>query len=149
MTEAKGTILFTSYNNVEELDISDYSIKLQIVRFTKKGIKHGFKHIPDLAPSEKLFQKAMYSWQKLKYTKDELEYMRHGKTGTWFDLYERDFYEEKKKDKKFKVAYDRLKYYLDRGVNIIAICYCEDFHKCHRFLIAKMLKDEGYTVILE
>lgn len=145
----KGTIMFTSYDNIDNLDISKYDIKLQIVRFSKKGLKAGFKHIPSLAPSNKLFQRAMYRWQKLKYTKKELEYMKTGKTRTWFDLYERDFYQEKKADREFKIAYDRLKYYLDNGINIIAICYCTDFRKCHRSLIAMMLKNEGYCVILE
>lgn len=145
----KGKILFCSYDESFKKDLSEYEIKLQIVRFTNKGIRNNFKHVPDLAPSLKLFEKTMYKWKKFIFTKSEKEFMRSGKTQTWFDLYEKEFYFEKENDKKFQIAYNRLKYYLDKGINIIAMCYCEDFNKCHRKLLAYKLEKEGYTVILE
>lgn len=144
----KGTILFTSYNNVDDIDLTDYTIRLQIVRFTSKGIRKGFKHIPHLSPSESLFKKTMYSWKKLKFSELELKKMSNGRTGTWFDLYQDVFIEEAKIRTDFKIGYKRLKYYLNNGRNIVAICYCDDKNKCHRSIIAKMLKDEGYDVIL-
>lgn len=145
----KGTILFTSYDSIDNLDLSDYEIKLQIVRFTSKGIKEGFTHVPHLSPSENLFRKTMYGWKKLKFTQKEKEKMINGKTGTWFDLYEEEFIRETKSRVDFKIGYDRLKYYLDNGKNIVAICYCDDKNKCHRSIIAQMLKNEGYNVILK
>lgn len=145
----KGTILFTSYNSVDDLDLSDYSVKLQIVRYTTKGIRAGFTHVPHLSPSEELFKKTMYGWKKLKFSQLEREKMYNGKTGTWYDLYEEDFIKETKTRVDFKIGYNRLKYYLDNGQNIVAICYCEDKNRCHRSIIAKMLIDEGYNVILK
>lgn len=144
----KGKILFTSYDSIPNLDLTDYEIKLQIVRFTSKGIREGFAHIPHLSPSENLFKKTMYKWKKLKFTQEEKDKMFNGKTGTWFDLYEEEFIKETKSRADFKIGYERLKYYLDNGTNIVAICYCEDKNKCHRSIIAKMLIDEGYNVIL-
>lgn len=144
----KGNILFASYNSIDEINLSKYNIKIQIVRCTSKGVKSGFIHVPHLSPSENLFKKTMYSWKKLKFSKEELCKMRQGKTGTWFDLYEEKFIKETKIRKDFKMGYNRLKYYLNNGVNIIAICYCDDKNKCHRSILASMLKKEGYEVIL-
>lgn len=145
----KGEIVFTSFDDVENLDLDNYDIKLQIVRYTSKGLRKGFVHVPHLSPSEKLFKKTMYSWKKLKFTKEEKEQMANGKTGTWFDLYEDEFIKETKMRRDFNIGYNRLKYYLDNGKNIIAVCYCDDKNKCHRSILAKMLIDEGYKVTLK
>ena len=144
----KGEILFTSFDGVENLALDNYDIKLQIVRYTSKGLRKGFIHVPHLSPSEELFKKTMYSWKKLKFTKEERELMANGKTGTWFDLYEDEFTKETKMRRDFNIGYNRLKYYLDNGKNIVAICYCGDKNKCHRSILAKMLMDEGYKVTL-
>ena len=145
----KGTILFTSFTSVDDLDLSNYQVKLQIVRYTSKGLKTDFVHVPHLSPSESLFKKTMYSWKKLKFTKEEREKMRSGKTGTWFDLYEEEFINETNKRQDFKLAYKRIKEHLDKGNNIIAICYCKDKNKCHRSILANMLIAEGYNVVLK
>ena len=144
----KGEIVFTSFDDVENLDLDNYDIKLQIVRYISKGLRRGFVHVPHLSPSEKLFKKTMYSWKKLKFTKEEKEKMANGKTGTWFDLYEDEFIKETKMRRDFNVGYNRLKYHLDNGKNIVAVCYCDDKNKCHRSILAKILIDEGYKVTL-
>lgn len=147
----KGEILFCSYDFVNELNqnyLNEFDIKLQIVRYSNKGLKHGFKQIKDLAPSEGLFSKTMNRWKRLRFTTEEKEQMRCGKTGTWYDLYELEFLKEME-SYKFQRCYNRIKFYLDRGINVIAICYCSDFEKCHRKLIANKLKEEGYNVTLK
>lgn len=143
----KGKILFTSFYDLDETDISEYEKKLHITLYTNKGKKVDFIHVPGLAPSESLFKNAMYRWQKLRFSKEEKEKLYNGKTGTWFDLYEEVFIKETNR-KNFKIAYNRLKELLDQGVNIVAVCYCRDYRFCHRSILAKMLKDEGYEVIL-
>lgn len=145
----RGKILFTSFDDVENIDLDDYEIKVQIVRHINKGLRRDFIHVPHLSPSEPLFNKAMYKWKKLKFTSVEKEEMANGKTGTWFDLYEKDFIYEANNRRDFQAGYKRLKYYLDNGKNIVAICYCDDKNRCHRSIIAKMLIDEGYDVVLK
>lgn len=143
-----GEILFTSFESLETMDISKYDIKLQITLYTNKGLYSDFIQVPQLAPSKELFAKTMYRWKKVRFTKDEWKYMSEGTTGTWFDLYTRDFLYETSKRCDFKKAYNRLKEHLNNGKNIIAICYCSDYNYCHRSIIANMLIKDGYKVIL-
>lgn len=143
----KGKILFTSFSDLDNVDISEYTKRLHITLYINKGKKIDFVHVPHLAPSESLFKNAMYKWQKLRFSKEEKEKMANGKTGTWFDLYEETFIKETNR-RDFKRAYNRLKELLDKGINIVAVCYCSNYRYCHRSIIAKMLKDEGYNVIL-
>ena len=49
-------------------------------------------------------------------------------------------------DKIFKKNYIRLKELLLQGKNIVAVCYCENYKKCHRYLIAQKLINEGFIV---
>lgn len=143
----KGKILFTSFYELDDMDLSEYEKKLHITLYINKGKRIDFTHVPGLAPSESLFRKAIYGWQKLKFTKEEKEKLYGNKTGTWFDLYEEIFIKETNR-RQFKIAYNRLKELLDIGVNIIAVCYCKNHRYCHRSILAEMLKKEGYNVIL-
>lgn len=145
----RGKILFTSFDEVDDVDLSEYHLKLQIVRFRSKGLREGFIHVPELAPSEQLFRKAMYKWKRLIFTKKEKEILSNGETGTWFDLYKIDFLKEMKERKDLKRCYERLKEVLDSGKNIICICYCENQKRCHRSIIAEELKKDGYNVTLK
>jgi exonuclease III len=144
----KGKILFCSTKDVFDLDLDKYQIKLQITRYTKKGILTGFTHTPSLAPSEKLLNKTNNKWKKLVFTDEERLEMKNGKTHTWWDLYTDEFINETKTRQDYILAYNELKKNLDEGRNIIACCYCMDPDKCHRSLEAKALKDEGYNVEL-
>lgn len=156
-----GKILFTSYDDALDMNLDEFEIKLQIVRFTGKGLLRGFVQVPQLSPSERLFKQTMYKWKKLNFTKEEINFLRKGKTGTWFDLYEIAFLKEmgfyndfndldyiKKTNKRNDLvkAYERIKEHLDNGKNIIAICYCENFNRCHRYIIGNELIKEGYKV---
>lgn len=142
----KGNILFASFDDVEEIDLTEYQVKLQIVRFRTKGLRAGFTHVPELAPSEQLFKKAMYKWKKLIFTKREKEIMSNGETGTWFDIYKIEFLNEMKERNDLKRCYKRLKEVLDSGQNIICICYCDNAKRCHRYIIAEELKKDGYNI---
>lgn len=144
----KGKILFCSTNDVFEQNLEEYSIKLQITRYTNKGLLTGFIHAPGLSPSEDLLNKTNHKWKKLIFTDFEKEKMSKGKTGTWWDLYVEIFSLEMSMDINFIMNYLRIKEHLNNGKNIIACCYCREYEKCHRSLIAKSLKEEGFEVVL-
>lgn len=143
----KGYVQLCSFEEAGNLNLDNFNVKLQIVLSIKKGLRTGFVHVPHLAPSKKLYNDAMYRWKKLKFTKEEKEKLSKGKTGTWWDLYEKRFVIEAKTRADFKIAYKRLKEHLDNGNNIILICYCEDGYRCHRSIVGNLLENDGYLVI--
>lgn len=144
----KGKILFCAFDDVFEQNLDEYQVKIQITRYTKRGVLTGFIHAPGLSPSEELLNKTNNNWKKLNFTPFEREKMKKGKTGTWWDLYVELFTLEMSMRTDFIFNYLRLKEHLDNGNNIIACCYCKEPDKCHRSLIANALKNEGYEVIL-
>lgn len=123
--------------------------KYCITLFTKKGLLRDFEHMPSLAPSEELYKKTFYKWKKLKFSSEEQEKIASGKTHTWFDLYEERFLAEMVERNDMKESLKRLENALINNENIICYCYCEDFKKCHRSLLAKYFQDKGYEVILK
>ena len=141
-----GEVVFTSYDKVNELNLERFDYKLQIVRYTNNGLKEGFLHFPTFSPSEKLFNKTMRGWKRLKFTKSEKEFMANGKTGTWFDLYEAHFFQEKSFDKSFKEAIQAVITEVNQGKRFLMICYCENLERCHRKLVADMLQEAGVPV---
>ena len=145
----EGTILFCSTEDVFEEELDKYPVRLQITRYTKRGILTGFTHVNHLAPSESLLNQTNHKWKKLKYTEEERLLMKQGPTGTWWDLYVVRFEQEMQERLDFQAAYARLKELLDADTNIVCVCYCDNLHRCHRSLIAKRLQQEGYTVILK
>lgn len=145
----KGKILFCSTEDVFNYNLDEYPIKIQITRYTKKGLLTGFIHAPGLSPSEDLLNKTNNKWKKLIFTDFEKEKMKKGATGTWWDLYKEIFSLEMNMRYDFILNYLRLKEHLDNGNNIIACCYCKEPNKCHRSLIANALKQDGYDVILK
>lgn len=144
----KGKILFCSTLDVFEQNLDEYQVKLQITRYTKKGILSGFIHAPGLSPNQDLLNTTNNKWKKLIFTDVEKQKMAKGKAGTWWDLYCEQFYLQMEMDITFILNYQRLKEHLDNGNNIIACCYCKEPDKCHRSLIANSLKNEGYNVTL-
>ena len=141
----KGKIVFTCFDEINKELLDKYDIKLHITRYINKGIYRDCIHVPQLAPSESLFSVTMKRWKKLNFTKDELDIIKNGETGTWFDLYKEAFIKEMNTRIDFKKNYNRLKEHLDNGKNIIAICYCSDYKRCHRYLIHQALLEDGYN----
>lgn len=142
-----GYIRFTSFENARSMqdDIEEiFDIKLHITLHQNKGLLKDFIPVPQLAPSKELFNKTMYKWKKLKFTNEERNIIKNGKTGTWVDLYEPAFIEEMNIREDFKKNYNRIKEHLKNGKKIIAVCYCEDENKCHRKIISDSLKAEGF-----
>lgn len=145
----KGHIRFMCFYDLTPEITQNYEIKLHITRDINQGMRRGFVHVPHLSPSTSLRNKAIYKWKKLIFTKEEQELLKNGETGTWFDLYKPKFKSEMNTSNDFKKAYNRIKFHLDNGTNILAVCYCRDPYKCHRYIIHEDLINEGYTSILE
>lgn len=142
-----GKIYFTSFEDARNIlkQNDDFDIKLHITRHKNKGLLKDFIHVPQLAPSNELFNKTMYKWKKLKFTDKEREIIKSGETGTWLDLYVPEFNNEMDTREDFIKCYNRIKEHLNNGKNIIAVCYCEDKDKCHRKIISDRLKSEGFN----
>lgn len=145
----KGIVRLAYFEDIlgDLIDVSAYDVKLQIVLSIKKGLLRGFTHVPHLAPSEDLYNIAMYKWKKLKFKKEEKEKMARGETGTWWDLYKERFISETKTRVDFRRAYKRLKQCLDNGDNVILVCFCENLQRCHRSIVGHMLEEDGYKVV--
>lgn len=144
----RGHIRFMCFYDLTSEITSEYELKLHITRDINQGIRRGFIHSPQLSPTTKLRNTAIYKWKKLIFTHQELDIMKNGKTGTWFDLYTIEFEKEMQNRSDFIKAYNRLKFHLDNGVNILAVCYCKDLYKCHTSLIHNRLIADGYKSIL-
>ena len=135
----QGKILFCSIDEALEINLDEFEIKLQITRYTNKAHLSSFIHLPHLSPSKALLNKTNHSWKKCKFTEEEKEKMKNGKTHTWWDLYENEFLKEIEMRNDFKRAYERLKERMEEGKNIICVCYCSDMNRCHRKIIGEML----------
>lgn len=141
----QGSIDFVSFDDLDNLDLNKYDIKLHITLHTNKGIREGFIHCPQLAPSKALFNQTMYKWKKFKFGKNELKFLESGKTRTWFDLYEIAFNHEIENRVDMIKAINKLEYHLKSGKRILACCYCIDKFKCHRILLHSNLLSKGYN----
>lgn len=133
----------------KELELCVYDKKYCIAISYNKGLLRGFKHLPSLAPSSDLYKKTFYKWKKLIFSSEEKIKMANGKTHTWFDLYEEKFLLEMLNRKDMKESLQEFEQALLNNENIICYCYCEDFYKCHRSILAKYFIDKGYEVVLK
>lgn len=149
MISLAGKIVFDSTLNIHSYNLDDFDYAIQIVRYTnRKGLLTGFLHVPQLAPSPCLFKQTFSDWRRLRFTTTEREFLKSGKTGTWFDLYEKAFQEEMLSRTELTIALKQLTRLLDEEKSILAMCYCEEASECHRSILAKYLKAQGYQVSL-
>lgn len=146
MSTPKGQVFITSYALADRIP-PHVSLNLQVVHSAQKGIKAGFIQVPQLAPSQALFQKALYRWKKLRFTAEERKQMEAGPTGTWFDLYAPAFETELQTRPDSRRVFARLKEKLDEGTSVALICYCEDESRCHRLILGQQLIAAGYDVV--
>lgn len=100
-----------------------------IVRNKKFNVK-GTTWFPELAPSMELY----------------LETLENRKTDkNWFKRYKESFIVEMQRPM-FQASLLMIKDLLDRGQTVTLICYCQDYNKCHRLLIAQYFETMGYKV---
>ena len=88
--------------------------------------------LPELAPSAKLVHAAMS-----KPPMDEARWRR----------FERSYRAEMKKPDKARLldVFARL----SEGTDFAVGCYCEDYSRCHRSLLAELFRERGAKVVVE
>lgn len=105
---------------------------------TKSSILNCSTHVPDLSPSKQLF----------------FQYLNWKRTNEWnhkvFDNYYKPaFLDELRNNANAKNWLTRIKTESDAGEKIALLCFCEDETLCHRFIIGKILRDNGCEVIFD
>ena len=93
----------------------------------------GYKRVPELAPSEELFNKYINHWK--------------GKPGhIWWSKYKSEFMKQFKKPQfliQLALLYEKVQ---NQNKNILLVCFCENVEYCHRKLIGFFLLEKGLKV---
>ena len=146
----KGYLQLCSVSGLKDIDMSLFPKKLLIVRSVGKATglieNHGFVHVPQLSPSEQLFNKYCFKWKKNIFTEEEERIVIQGKTNSWWDLYVPLFMEEMDTRSEFIACLNRIMVLLDQGVNVLIVCFCADYSRCHRGLVGYKVSKRGYDV---
>lgn len=102
------------------------SVCINIARKNKDNLKQ----IIELAPSKELF-----SW-----------YMNNKDNEDWFKEYKRQYKIEIQSN---ELALEKMRYIkslLDEGKDVVLLCYCRDYKKCHRSIIGEAFEAIKYNV---
>lgn len=146
----KGYVQLCSISEIGDLILSSFPKKLLIVRSVGKaqGLidHHGFVHVPQLSPSGQLFNTYYTKWNKGIFTHEEIDIMSNGNTHSWWDLYAPKFMEEMETRSDFQACINRTMVLLDQGVNVLMVCFCPEYYRCHRGLVGYYLSKKGYEV---
>lgn len=105
-------------------------VSLFIVRNPKSAVKD-VSLFQYLAPSKELYSFAM----------------QNKSNPNWWELYKCAFEEELKTADK-RVGLDIVQGFIEEGFNVNLVCYCGDYTKCHRSLVADKLRAKGIEVRL-
>ena len=117
-----ASVYLTSVKNISNLP--EDGIKLLIARKRLDNMK-GINWVLELAPSKRLF------WD---YKKDII---------SW-EQYEKRYKNELKDNLKILM---KIKMFIDNGINVSLICYCDDYNYCHRKIVGERIEDMGINVI--
>lgn len=101
---------------------------------TRKNIDKpapGIIWVPELAPSQSLFNRYMDEWR--------------GASQKYWPIYVDRFNEELKTEEKLK-ALRRLWRSIAQGKTVALLCYCQRPENCHRSLVSDFLKAHGAHV---
>ena len=93
----------------------------------------GYKRVPELAPSEELFNKYINHWK--------------GKPGhIWWEKYKTQYLKQFQDPQfilKLGLLYEKV---VNQNLNIVLSCFCKDEKYCHRSLVASFLAKKGLKV---
>ena len=126
--KVSGEIITSSFKQSKVYDVDE---KWLITRGGKNLT--GYKWVPELAPSKKLFNKYINSWKEKP-------------PAIWWNKYKSEFM-KKFKDPQFIVKlallYEKVH---NQNENILLVCFCKNVKYCHRKLIASFLLEKGLKV---
>ena len=127
---------------------NNYPMKLFTVRAKGKIdiAKYGLIHVNQLSPSTLLFKKYNERWKKALFTDEEIKSINAIENGTWFDLY-KPLYKKELEDKETIVFLEKIEEALNKGVDVLLICFCKDRCKCHLSVISDYFKAIKYKVV--
>ena len=126
--EDSGEIITCSFKKAKSYDVNE---KWLITR-GGEGLP-GYKRVPELAPSQELFDKYLTRW------KDK-------PASLWWGKYKSEFMKQFKDPQfimKLALLYEKVH---NQNQNILLVCFCEDVEYCHRKLIASFLSEKDLKV---
>lgn len=111
------------------MEDEDNTVVINIARKPIFGIN---KHYLELAPS-----KVLFDWYLKNKTKKD-----------WFIEYKRMYKKQIQYDQQALASMRQIKHdYLDKGINVMLVCFCRDVNLCHRSIIGEAYGAIGIEVI--
>ena len=102
-----------------------------VINIARKPIFGINKQYLELAPSKELFE-----W-----------FQKHKKKEGWFKEYKRKYKKQIQNDKRALASMRQIKHdYLDKGIDVMFVCYCRDIYKCHRSILGEAYEAVGIEV---
>jgi len=93
----------------------------------------GYKRVPELAPSEELFNKY-------------IDYWKDKPASIWWEKYKSEFMQQFKNPQfimKLALLYEKV---YNQNQNILLVCFCQKVKYCHRKIVASFLAEKGLKV---
>ena len=114
--KAMSPNIWTLNNTIKELLIENEENTV-VINIARKPIFGINKQYLELAPSKELFE-----W-----------FQKHKKKEEWFKEYKRKYKKQIQNDKRALASMRQIKNeYLDKGIDVMLVCFCRDVYKCHR-----------------
>ena len=102
-----------------------------VINIARKPIFGINKQYLELAPSKELFE-----W-----------FQKHKKKEGWFKEYKRKYKKQIQNDKRALASMRQIKHdYLDKGIDVMFVCYCRDVYKCNRSILGEAYEAVGIEV---
>lgn len=103
-----------------------------IINVARKPIFGINKHYLELAPS-----KVLFDW-----------YQNNKKKEGWFVEYKKRYKKQIQYDEKALASMRQIKHdYLDKGIDVMFVCFCRDVYQCHRSILGEAYEATGIKVI--
>lgn len=103
-----------------------------VINVARKPVFGINKHYLELAPS-----KVLFDW-----------YQKNKKKDGWFVEYKKRYKKQIQYDEQALASMRQIKHdYLDKGINVMFVCFCRDVHQCHRSILGEAYEAVGIEVI--
>lgn len=123
--------LYLANRYTYQLSIKDDE-SIAVINVARKpifGINH---HCIELAPS-----KVLFDW-----------FQNNKKKQNWFDEYKKRYKKQIQYDQQALSTMRQIKHdYLDKGIDVMFICFCRDVCQCHRSILGEAYEAVGIEVI--